>query len=308
VVKGIVALALTLGLVFSASATAKHRRHSQRVRAHAAKVHAANGELALADFESILLTAPDGSSPSVLCGTPLDAPPCLSPVFSPDGTRIAYQRFADPGGGIRIRDLATSAETVVTTNNEAPYSWAPDGAHILFSQNPAGIWSVPVSGGTPTQILPYGQDPELSPDGRTLVFDSCPPTGGICVANADGTNVEAFTAAGPSAWGPDWSPDGTKLVYTLGAAGSHTDGSLFTMSRNGGGVRRVAPYGGVLLPVWSPDGTDILFVGNPARGEPPCQQIQRDCYMVIRATGGDAVQVVGSAEFIGRPSWQPLPR
>jgi hypothetical protein len=30
--------------------------------------------------------------------------------------------------------------------------------------------------------------------------------------------------------------------------------------------------------------------------------------MVIRATGGDAVQVVGSAEFIGRPSWQPLPR
>ena len=218
------------------------------------------------------------------------------------------RRRADPGGGIRIRDLGTGAEAVVTTNNEAPYSWTPDGAHILFSQSPGGIWSVPVSGGTPTQILPYGQAPEPSPDGSKVAFDSCPPAGGICLAKADGTNVVSLTAAGPSAWGPDWSPDGTKLVFTLGATGSHTDGSLFTMSRTGGGVRRVAPYGGVVFPIWSTDGTDILFAGNPARGEPQCQQIQRDCYMVIRAAGGDAVQVVRTDEFIARPSWQPLPR
>jgi len=307
-VKGIVVLALTLGLLLSASATAKHRRHHPRSRAHAAKVHAVNGDLALPSLDFIFLTAADGSSPSLLCGTTLDPPPCFSPVFSPDGTRIAYERYADPGGGIRIRDLGTGAETVVTTNNEAPYSWTPDGARILFSENLGGIWSVPVSGGTPTQILPYGRDPEPSPDGSKIAFDSCPPTGGICLANADGTGVEVLSAAGPSAWGPDWSPDGTKLVYTLAAAGSHSEGSLFTMSRNGGGVRRLAPYGGVFFPIWSPDGTDILFAGNPVRGEPPCQGVQTDCYMTIRAAGGDAVQVVRYDEYVARPSWQPLPR
>jgi Tol biopolymer transport system component len=304
-VKSAVAIAL-IGVALLVTTTASARTHSARKRAHAARVHVANGQLALPSMGSILITAPDGSSPSVLCGEPLE-PACSSPVFSPDGTKIAYQRFADIGGGIRIRNLATGAESVVTTNGEAPYSWTPDGSRILFSQHP-GIWSVPVGGGQATEILPYGDDPEPSPDGSKIAFDLCPPSGGICVANADGSGVLAMAAAGSNAWGPDWAPDGTRMVFTAGADGSHTGGSLFTMSRRGDSVRRVAPYGDVLYPVWSPDDKEILFAGNPVRGEPPCQMIQRDCYMVIRADGSDAVDVVGTDEFIGRPSWQPVRR
>ena len=61
---------------------------------------------------------------------------------------------------------------------------------------------------------------------------------------------------------PDWSPDGTRLVFaTLGVGGG-----IRVMSSAGGPVHEIAPFGN--SPRWSPDGSSILFTRSdwgPAR-------------------------------------------
>jgi dipeptidyl aminopeptidase/acylaminoacyl peptidase len=60
--------------------------------------------------------------------------------FSPDGTKLAYER----GHGIEIYDLARKAAVVVPhgADNDAGFVWAPDSRHLAFrrsaSQSPSG--------------------------------------------------------------------------------------------------------------------------------------------------------------------------
>jgi Tol biopolymer transport system component len=38
---------------------------------------------------------------------------------------------------------------------------------------------------------------------------------GICIAHADGTNLRTLVS-GPMLFGPEWSPDGTRIAYNSG--------------------------------------------------------------------------------------------
>lgn len=85
------------------------------------------------------------------------------PVYSPDGTKIAFQlgigRSGGPNTDILILDVATLTTTNLTETSsfrdEAP-SWSPDGAEIAFHSNRSGdfdIWSTNADGtGVPTAL------------------------------------------------------------------------------------------------------------------------------------------------------------
>jgi dipeptidyl aminopeptidase/acylaminoacyl peptidase len=68
------------------------------------------------------------------------------------------------------------------------------------------------------------------------------------------THVGAAQAAGA----PDWSADGTKIVYESNQTGDYR---IWVMNADGSGQRRLADDPGFadLEPSWSPDGTWILF-------------------------------------------------
>lgn len=101
------------------------------------------------------------------------------PVFSPDGTQIAFTGEYDgnvdvfvipAGGGIPKR----------LTWHPAPdqaLAWTPDGKSVLFSSPRsaysrfAELFTVPLSGGPAEQVpLPTGYEATYSPDGKQLAY------------------------------------------------------------------------------------------------------------------------------------------
>ena len=78
--------------------------------------------------------------------------------------------------------------------------------------------------------------------------------------NVDGTNPQRLTFNTLEERSPDWSPDGTKLVYMC-RFGAATPFEICVMNSDGTGSVEVLTNNAVpdLTPGWSPDGTRISF-------------------------------------------------
>jgi Tol biopolymer transport system component len=112
-------------------------------------------------------------------------------TFSPDGTRVAFLRILD------------SSPTVGQT----------------------AVFTVRVDGSDLRQLTPYSlnaNDPHWSPDGKRLVLESNRDIAtpfvreDIWVVDADGSHLTQITHAPEfnQYYEPDWSPDGTQIVFT----------------------------------------------------------------------------------------------
>jgi hypothetical protein len=79
--------------------------------------------------------------------------------------------------------------------------------------------------------------------------------GEIWTANQDGSDQRDLAAGNQ----PSWSPDGRKIAFVAGPAGTQA-GELTVMNADGSGERRIDTDLGpnVSTPSWSPDGTQIL--------------------------------------------------
>jgi WD40 repeat protein len=163
----------------------------------------------------------------------------VDPDWSPDGAAIAYTSggYTSEDGNVSnifVLDLATGETSQVT--NEKPTTetccgpvgaaypqFSPDGASIVYWVNRGvdersacwpcyGVRIVPVTGGKSVLLVDDAIPGTLSPDGSTLAV-GCGDwiDRGLCIANADGTNPRVLV--GGSAFGPTWSPDGTRIAY-----------------------------------------------------------------------------------------------
>jgi len=104
--------------------------------------------------------------------------------------------------------------------------------------------------------------PSWSPDGTRIAFtcrNSVPGTGGgICVMNADGSNIEHLTSADD--WEPAWSPDGSKIAFA-----SQRDGNpeIYIMDADGKNQQRLTENNvDDWQAAWSPDGTKLAFISG----------------------------------------------
>jgi dipeptidyl aminopeptidase/acylaminoacyl peptidase len=76
----------------------------------------------------------------------------VAPAFSPDGSQIAYESH---GGIYEMPALGGDARLIISDGFSPSYT--PDGSNVLFVtfvQRSAGLWTVPLMGGTPVAVRP----------------------------------------------------------------------------------------------------------------------------------------------------------
>jgi Tol biopolymer transport system component len=212
-----------------------------------------------------------------------------SPVFSPDGSRIAfdsnqsgtwdiYTRASD-GSGTDTLVLKPGADDVIVED------WSRDGRFLVYGVAFAGttgwdVWALPLDGGKPFPFLASRfneAQARLSPDGKFLAYTS-DESGRreVYVQNfpAGGGKVQITSNGGSQ---PIWKPDGKELFFL--ADDSRIDAVPITSSRDGFEAGIPVPLseplasGGGNVPTRnvyavSPDGNRFL-VNSALRREPP---------------------------------------
>lgn len=184
------------------------------------------------------------------------------PVWSPDGTQIAF-RGGYPAGGMWLASVATGTARLLVAELPNSLAWSPDGTRIAFEVS-AAIRVVDVAGGSVSPLVPQSgaHNPAWSPDGSKLAYDS---GGYIWVLDvATGLATQVSTGAGNHQH-PTWSPDGHWIAFASGPG----DGSDLWVIGSAGGDAIQLTTGPAYErePAWSPDGQRIAFtIWSPNEG------------------------------------------
>jgi Tol biopolymer transport system component len=203
---------------------------------------------------AIFTANPDGSGLLQLTH-PLRSVSDIEPDWSPDGSKILFQRIDGNGCG----PFCETDEIDVV---------ASDGSHLeRLAYDPPGK-------GCERQGKPAGgicrSVPEWSPDGKRIAFQcQVQPSGAdpgysrICLMNADGSRVQQLPqtpATGLSDGAPAWSPNGKELAFDRGVRDQH---AIFLMNPDGSDARQLTPWSlAAGQPDWSPDGKELVFYSN----------------------------------------------
>jgi Tol biopolymer transport system component len=165
-----------------------------------------------------------------------------------------------------------------------------------------GIKAISPSGGAELQLLPAGRDPEWSPDGKRLAFDTSVARPKIYLADADGSNVRPIGPTDAAAYAPSWSPDGNRLVFVLDDGIESNRSGIYVIDADGAALRRVRKARGLHLdaPTWSPNGKWIAFLGESGYA----RHSEMDIF-VVHPNGSGARRLTRTGNDEGKPSWSP---
>lgn len=163
------------------------------------------------DAWNLWLARPDGSNLYRLTSDWGD-----SPVWSPDGSMIAYEGLdAAIGNVIKVMNADGSGSHRLTSGSqpETAPSWSPDGTRIVFgrytsdfrSSNAHAIFVIDGDGAGERQLTfggTYDDHAVWSPDGQWILFGR---NGQLYEIRPDGTGLTQLSMPGTN-YTPDWAP------------------------------------------------------------------------------------------------------
>lgn len=194
------------------------------------------------------------------------------PVWSPDGTRIAYTADQQGHYDIYVMKADGSQVTRLTTTDsqEKEPAWFPDGNSIAYSREikkfirkQLTLWRVDVQTKRTERIIP-GYDrghtiPDISPQGRLLTFTGKRTFGWDAAVYDMQKRKVQFLDEGGKSCRARFSSDGKKLAYVSSKADGK--GDIWVMDPDGTGKKRLTERNETYdyFPSWSPDGRFVVF-------------------------------------------------
>lgn len=136
-------------------------------------------------------------------------------------------------------------------------------------------------------------DVEWSPDGSQFLHVGGASTGPIYRSNADGTGTVELTQG----YHPDWSPDGSSIVFQRETPGSTiAESDIFVIRADGSGERGLtaSPEYREVWPTWTPDGARILFSRWATDGAENFLSYEPEVVTIHFTTG--EVEVIGEGD------------
>jgi hypothetical protein len=272
-------IALAVGLALLAG--------SQRPKVPPPFGPARNGEIVFLDDTGAIRAGSPADSRSTEILPPGDH---SLPAFSPDGTRVAFLRtnasgdlelvVVDAQGRNEI--VIANADSLLDTQTVTHVGWMPDSRRVVVDGGDGGLYAYDVAAGaTRTTVLDRfernGLQNELANLFRPpaadeiLVRGSGPQGEGLYRRRLDGGELTPILTKQTSAvpfsnlGDPQWSPDGSRLVFSIHPPDNEYLGRAYVVNADGTGLRRLSRFEAPGSTVdeahmtWSPDGTRVAF-------------------------------------------------
>jgi Tol biopolymer transport system component len=208
---------------------------------------------------------------------------------------------------VRLHKWWQFAEPMVLAEGPVDY-WrsplvAPDGKHIfalgaqprgeLLKYDPKSREFQPYLGGLSTDTIAFSRD------GQWIAYTAY-PEGTLWRSRTDGSERLKLTESPGFARYPQWSPDGSQIVYIDGAAGKPW--KIYKVASKGGKIEAVfTDNTSQGVATWSPDGTRIAFGEIVVYG---VNQKQKEQIRILDLKQGTAAVVPGS-DGMWTARWSP---
>lgn len=170
-------------------------------------------------------------------------------ILSPDGKRIVFTSLKD--GDLEIYTMNTDGSDVKRLTHSPGYDggawWSPDGKQIVYRAN------------HPTdsaELKAYRDllDQRLVRPSKVELF----------IMNADGSNERQITHLGGANFGPSWTPDGKRIVFSSNYKNPRSGNfDLYLIDPDGSNLEQITfdeSFDG--FPMFSPDGTKLVWASN----------------------------------------------
>jgi Tol biopolymer transport system component len=176
-------------------------------------------------------------------------------ILSPDGKRIVFTSLKD--GDLDIYTMSVDGTDVRRLTSAPGYDggpwWSPDGKRIVYRAY-------------------HPTDPAELEDYRTLLAQRVirPNKMELWLMNADGSEQRQVTHLGGANFGPSWTPDGKRIIFSSNHKNPRSANfDLYLVAPDGTGLTQLTNDEGFDgFPMFSPNGKKLIWgSGRYAKGE-----------------------------------------